>query len=118
MILRMIPMSRTQNCVKKHHSPTGILRTQHFKSHQITRHTRQEETSVLRFFVTSVPQRPHENDAYKHKEPGAGVWLGGRALDWHARGPGSTPSVANGIFLFAFSPIYIPGNHVKSITLL
>lgn len=33
MILCMIPMSRTQNCVKKHHSPAGILRIQHFKSH-------------------------------------------------------------------------------------
>lgn len=41
MILQMIPMSRTQKCVKKHHSPDDRIDTS--KDHQILRLTRQEE---------------------------------------------------------------------------
>lgn len=73
----------------------------------------------LRFFVTSVPRDHMKTMSTNTKslEQGCGL-VAEHLFAWHTRGAGSNPNVTNGTFLFAFSLIYIPGNHVKSITLL
>lgn len=84
------------------------------KGHQIMRSTQQEEDAWTELDLSpevlcdKCPLETTWKRSYKHKEPGAGVWLGAEhLLDWHARGPGSIPSVTNVTFLFAFSLIYI-----------